>query len=193
MLGLYIFSHPSSSLPGLVLAIFAKTGMITPYNGVAAVTISASYQNILVCVEMFFASVMLRFAFPFNIYRIQNHKLTDRAGIKTISSNFRKSINPKDIFQDTIHNFSPAYQHYAGVNKAKNMKVSVSEDGREVVSYQVTLPHSARDDEDSSEAGEHVVIGNGILSRDSRFQNSDNQVSSLSLVETDDDQAILIN
>lgn len=139
---------------------------------------------------MFFAAVMLRFAFPFSIYRVQNHKLTDRAGLKTISTNLRKSINPRDILQDTIHNFSPAYSHYAGVNKAKNMKVSISEDGREAVSYQVTIPNSARDDEDSSEPGEQVVIGNGRTSRDTRFRNSE-QVPSL-LIDTDDDQAMLI-
>jgi len=146
---------------------------------------------------MFFAAVMLRFAFPFQIYRVQHHKLADRAGLKTISANLRKSINPKDILQDTIHNFSPAYQQYASVNKAKDVRVTVSEDGREAVSYQVTLPHSARDDydSDSTSGGERVIIGNrggSVSQSNDRFQTIDGHSPAL-LLDMDDDKVDLLS
>lgn len=165
---------------------------------------------------MFFAAVMLRFAFPYQVYRVQNHKLADRDGLKTISTNLRKSINPKDILQDTIHNFSPAYQQYAGVNKAKGVRVSVEEDGRETVSYQVTIPNSAQDDFEDSDSGAategirrgvedmgHVTIGGGGSSkgifnetalhhRDDRFRTVDGHSPSL-LLDTDDDKVNLMD
>ena len=104
------------------------------------VKIAAGYQNFILCIEMFFAAVMMKFAFPHTIYRIQKHKMAGRNALKTISNNLRKSINPRDIVMDTIHNFSPAYKHYAGVHKAVGVESSIRDDGRETVSYQVTLP-----------------------------------------------------
>ena len=127
---------------GFALAIIEKSGLITTQNNIKAGTISAGYQNFILCIEMFFASVMLKFAFPYYIYRVQRHRLTGKLALKTISKNISKSINPKDILQDTIHNFSPAYQNYAGANIAKHAQSPIDEDGREVVSYQVTMPRT---------------------------------------------------
>ena len=164
---------------------------------------------------MFFAAVMLRFAFPYQVYKVQNHKLADRDGLKTISTNLRKSINPKDILQDTIHNFSPAYQQYAGVNKAKGVRVSVADDGRETVSYQVTIPNSAQDDFEDSDSGAategmerrgvedigRVTIGGNsdrtfnetaLHHRDERFRTVDGHSPSL-LLDTDDDKINLMD
>lgn len=139
---------------------------------------SAGFQNFILCIEMFFAAVLLRFAFPYTIYCIQQHKLTGKVALKTISQNLRKSINPKDIVQDTIHNFAPTYQHYAGVNIAKNAEVSLEEDGRESVSYQVTIPDTAADYEERN-------TRNGSAKRDP-FPRS------TLLVETEDDDAPLL-
>ena len=198
-----------------MLAIIAKCGLITKYNTIQAGTISAGYQNFILCIEMFFAAVMLRFAFPYQVYKVQNHKLADRDGLKTISTNLRKSINPKDILQDTIHNFSPAYQQYAGVNKAKGVRVSVADDGRETVSYQVTIPNSAQDDFEDSDSGAategmgrrgvedmgRVTIGGNsgrtfnetaLHHRDDRFRTVDGHSPSL-LLDTDDDKINLMD
>lgn len=194
-----------------MLAIIEKCGLITTYHNIQAGTISAGYQNFILCIEMFFAAVMLRFAFPYQVYRVQNHKLADRDGLKTISTNLRKSINPKDILQDTIHNFSPAYQQYAGVNKAKGVRVSVEDDGRETVSYQVTIPNSAQDDFEDSDSGAidgmgrrgveemaQVTIGGSksnetiIHHRDDRFRTVDGHSPSL-LLDTDDDKINLMD
>ncbi|XP_047143277.1 transmembrane protein 184A isoform X1 [Hydra vulgaris] len=124
---------------GLVLTILDRNGLIGNKNQ-HGVKIAAGYQNFILCIEMFFAAVMMKFAFPHIIYRIQKHKTTGRNALKTISKNLRNSINPKDIVMDTIHNFSPAYQHYAGVNRSVNVESSIRNDGKETVSYQVTLP-----------------------------------------------------
>ena len=42
--------------------------MIKSLPGLNTGTVSAGYQNLLICVEMFFASVALRYAFPYHIY-----------------------------------------------------------------------------------------------------------------------------
>lgn len=65
---------------------------------------------------MFFAAVALRFAFPHSSY-LNQRKLNEKGqavAMKSISSNFKQTLNPKDIVTDAIHNFSRSYQQYAG-------------------------------------------------------------------------------
>ena len=65
---------------------------------------------------MFLAAIALRFAFPHSRYMNQR-KLNEKGqavALKSISSNFRQTLNPKDIVTDAIHNFSRSYQQYAG-------------------------------------------------------------------------------
>ncbi|XP_033630580.1 transmembrane protein 184B-like [Asterias rubens] len=108
---------------GVLLAILEVGGAIKPLEvegageTVQAGTVSAGYQNFLVCVEMFFAAIGLHLAFPYSTYE-QCTLLSDgpegaRAStMQSISSNLKDTVNPRDMFQDTIHNFSPAYQTY---------------------------------------------------------------------------------
>lgn len=74
---------------------------------------------------MFFAAVALRFAFPHSRY-LNQRKLNEKGqaiALQSISSNFRQTLNPKDIVTDAIHNFSRSYQQYAG-----GMAVTTNED-----------------------------------------------------------------
>lgn len=168
---------------GFALAIIEKSGLITTQNHIKAGTISAGYQNFILCIEMFFASVMLKFAFPYNIYRIQQHRLTGKVALKTISKNISKSINPKDILQDTIHNFSPAYHNYAGANIAKNASSSVDDKGRQVVSYQVTIPGGDDDDDNDNVCAQNI---------DMEPVDKDGFVPLIIESDGDDDQLVLI-
>lgn len=61
------------TLAGVLLAVLETVGVINPIidNGVSmasAGTVSAGYQNFLICIEMFFAAIMLRYAFPYQVY-----------------------------------------------------------------------------------------------------------------------------
>ena len=135
-----------SIILGVALAIIEKSGMITTYHNIAAGTISAGYQNLLICIEMFFAAVLLKFAFPHNIYRHQQYSYEGgSAALRTISRNFRQTVNPTDIVQDAIHNFSPAYRQYAGANISKDKSEGPEQNGRQAVSYQVTARNNTLD------------------------------------------------
>ncbi|CAG04497.1 unnamed protein product, partial [Tetraodon nigroviridis] len=113
---------------GLLLAILEKCGAIPQINSlevsVGEGTVAAGYQNFLICVQMFFAALALRHAFPFQVYM---DKSLDSQGdgvekegeascrcapMKSISSGLKETMNPGDVVQDAIHNFSPAYQQY---------------------------------------------------------------------------------
>jgi hypothetical protein len=54
-----------------VLAILEKTDFLPEfyYEGGkgSAETVSAGYQNFLICIEMFFAACAFRYAFPFHV------------------------------------------------------------------------------------------------------------------------------
>ncbi len=60
---------------GVLLALLESMGYILPmYNetgkeiDLPAGAVSAGYQNFFICIEMFFAAVALRYAFPIDVY-----------------------------------------------------------------------------------------------------------------------------
>ncbi|XP_023024260.1 transmembrane endosomal protein [Leptinotarsa decemlineata] len=103
---------------GVGLAILEKANVISPVinNNVTSTvgTVSAGYQNFLICIEMFFAAIALRYAFPYRKYA--QGCLTDSRGrsvtMQSISSSLKETMNPRDIMTDAIHNFHPQYQQY---------------------------------------------------------------------------------
>lgn len=101
---------------GVLLAVLERAEIIDPIvdNGLRAGTVSAGYQNFLICIEMFFAAIALRYAFPYQVYA--QGCVTDSHGrsvtMQSISSSLKETMNPKDIMTDAIHNFHPQYQQY---------------------------------------------------------------------------------
>uniref|UniRef100_A0AC34REM2 Transmembrane protein 184B n=1 Tax=Panagrolaimus sp. JU765 TaxID=591449 RepID=A0AC34REM2_9BILA len=107
---------------GVLLAILGATSAIDPVydkNGNEVIgrgTVAAGYQNFLICIEMFFAAICLRFAFGISAY-IDAHTVSGEndsrpVTLQSISSSLKETMNPKDIMQDAIHNFHPQYQQY---------------------------------------------------------------------------------
>lgn len=65
-------SMHSVSVTGVGLAILEKAEVISPIvdsNGAttSAGTVSAGYQNFFICLEMLFAAIALRYAFPYQV------------------------------------------------------------------------------------------------------------------------------
>jgi len=78
-------------------------------------TISAGYQNFLICIEMLFAAVAMKYAFPISVYLADSSSGGRSSGgvtMQSISSTLRETMNPRDIMTDAIHNFHPQYQQY---------------------------------------------------------------------------------
>ncbi|XP_048351321.1 transmembrane protein 184A [Sphaerodactylus townsendi] len=103
---------------GMLLAILEKCGVIPEVQiidgkPVGAGTVAAGYQNFIICIEMLFAAIALRYAFTCQVYREKKeNSTTNLAPMQSISSGLKETMSPQDIVQDAIHNFSPAYQHY---------------------------------------------------------------------------------
>lgn len=98
---------------GVLLAILEKAEVLASIPDVNAGTVSAGYQNFIICIEMFFASVALRYAFPYQIYGDFSASGPGRTvTMQSISSSLKETMNPKDIMTDAIHNFHPQYQQY---------------------------------------------------------------------------------
>lgn len=98
---------------GVLLAILEKANVIKADPHLNTGTVSAGYQNFIICVEMFFASVALRYAFPYQIYGDFTVSGPGRSvTMQSISSSLKETMNPKDIMTDAIHNFHPQYQQY---------------------------------------------------------------------------------
>ncbi|XP_003699255.1 transmembrane endosomal protein isoform X1 [Megachile rotundata] len=102
---------------GVLLAILEKANVISSINvgqPSSVGTVSAGYQNFLICIEMLFAAIALRYAFPYQVYSAGC--VTDSRGrsvtMQSISSSLKETMNPKDIMTDAIHNFHPQYQQY---------------------------------------------------------------------------------
>lgn len=109
------------------MALLEKIGVIQEYNGslsanagsnLSAGTVAAGWQNFIICIEMFFASIALRFAFPHTAYLNTSGRTTTGRVVtmQSISNNLKETMNPKDIMNDAIHNFHPNYQQYTQYN-----------------------------------------------------------------------------
>uniref|UniRef100_A0A7E4VR23 Transmembrane protein 184B n=1 Tax=Panagrellus redivivus TaxID=6233 RepID=A0A7E4VR23_PANRE len=107
---------------GFLLAVLSATSAIDAiYDSegnevISRGTVAAGYQNFLICMEMFFAAIALRFAFGVSAY-IDAHTVSNGDDVRpvtlqSISSSLKETMNPKDIMQDAIHNFHPQYQQY---------------------------------------------------------------------------------
>ena len=101
----------------MILAILEWAQVIHPEPSIGAGTVSAGYQNFIICIEMLFAAIALWFAYPHKPYLHSNSATpgatsTKGVSLQSISSNLRETINPKDIMADAIHNFHPDYQEY---------------------------------------------------------------------------------
>ncbi|VDD94269.1 unnamed protein product [Enterobius vermicularis] len=107
---------------GFFIEVLSLTSAIDPaYNDqheevISKGTVAAAWQNFLICLEMFFAAIALRFAFPVNAYIDASAMNSNPDGrpmtLQSISSSLKETMNPKDIMQDAIHNFHPQYQQY---------------------------------------------------------------------------------
>lgn len=109
---------------GVALAALETLGFIQPIvdeHGIhqtEAGSVSAGYQNFLICVEMLLAAIALRYAFPISVYVNEACVNGQEGGVgrtvtmQSISSSLKETMNPRDIMTDAIHNFHPQYQQY---------------------------------------------------------------------------------
>ena len=122
--------------------------------------VAAAYQNFLITIEMFLAAVLLRFAFPYKFY-MDLRKDEQGRGIpmKKITSHFKDTLNPHDVVDDAIHNFSRVYQKYAqqgdlsedgsgaeggGESRMVGINKNANSDDEEVVANTPTSPAGGR-------------------------------------------------
>ncbi|KAI1896162.1 hypothetical protein AGOR_G00091970 [Albula goreensis] len=119
---------------GMILAILERCGVIPEAlvidgHHVGAGTVAAGWQNFIICIEMFFAAIALRYAFTFTVYQEKKSEIPDNsAPMQSISSGLKETISPHDMVQDAIHNFSPAYQQYT--QQSTQEVVQPSQNGR---------------------------------------------------------------
>jgi len=117
---------------GVLLAILEQMEFIVPVKGpdgktieLSPGTVSAGYQNFLICIEMLFAAIALRYAFPISVYINEGCINADGSvgrsvTMQSISSSLKETMNPRDIMTDAIHNFHPQYQQYTQYSSGGN-------------------------------------------------------------------------
>ncbi|XP_042293753.1 transmembrane protein 184A-like [Sceloporus undulatus] len=133
---------------GMLLAILEKCGVIPEVQiiddkAVGAGTVAAGYQNFIICIEMLFASIALRYAFTCQVYREKKESATAAlAPMQSISSGLKETMSPQDIVQDAIHNFSPAYQQYTQQSMQEAEARGRGQNGH--VEPQANVPHSRK-------------------------------------------------
>jgi len=113
----------------LIEPIVSDDGSVTTKSG----TVAAGYQNFLICIEMFFAAIALKYAFPISVYMGTGCPEEANVGrsvtMQSISSSLRETMNPRDIMTDAIHNFHPQYQQYTQYSSTATTKGSHKRNG----------------------------------------------------------------
>jgi hypothetical protein len=173
------------SVLGVLLAILEKAGAIPAIYSVDGAmtvgvgTVAAGYQNFIICIEMFFASIALRFAFPHTVYSISETTTTGRTvSLQSISSSLKETMNPKDIMNDAIHNFHPQYQQYTqqGTNIPPEEMDSYRDHYKDIYN---DIPGSTGGVQDSHK--------NGTVSKPSGIQNRSRFTEKTTLLSSDDE------
>lgn len=101
---------------GCVFAILQKLGYLKPLSPEMSLgAVAAGYQNFFISIEMFFAAIAFRYAFPYEIYCYSNDRHSS-VTMQSISNSLKETVNPRDIMTDAIHNFHPQYQQYTQYN-----------------------------------------------------------------------------
>ncbi|XP_076815838.1 transmembrane protein 184A-like isoform X2 [Clavelina lepadiformis] len=113
---------------GVLLSVLEAAGAITAVSvggsseqDLNVGTVAAGVQNFIICIEMFFAAIALRYAFPYQIYQ-EKQPDKESASAHTISSRLKDTVNPTDVVHDAIHNFSPSYQNYTHLKETETPK-----------------------------------------------------------------------
>lgn len=116
---------------GCLFAILQKLGYLKPLPEVSAGATAAGYQSFFISIEMFFAAIAFRYAFPYEIYCYSTDR-NSSVTMQSISSSLKETVNPRDIMTDAIHNFHPQYQQYTQYNSSdshdRSKKDSVSDE-----------------------------------------------------------------
>ena len=90
---------------GVVLAVLESLGYIIKIYGEDGTTvqtttgaIAAGYQNFFICIEMFFASIALKYAFPISVYLGQGggEAVGRSVTMQSISSSLKVSVGKAD-------------------------------------------------------------------------------------------------
>lgn len=101
---------------GFLFAILQKFGYLKPLSPeMSQGAMAAGYQNFFISIEMLFAAIAFRYAFPYEIYCYSNEHRTS-VTMQSISNSLKETVNPRDIMTDAIHNFHPQYQQYTQYN-----------------------------------------------------------------------------
>ena len=141
---------------------------------------SGAYQNFLITLEMSVAAVLLWFAFPYGLYRDMRKDSQGRGvPIQNISNNFKDTLNPHDVVNDTIHNFSRVYQKYAIQN-------DLSEEDKGVVSDSDKSNGSSKESDTTSLKGNSNMFNR--MKPSAKKEESYERV--ILLVDSDEDEVL---
>lgn len=159
----------------VIPSLYSEEGKVDAGPG----TVAAGYQNFILCVEMFFASIAFRLAFPIAVYRGESSsssllarfrqpgasRLQDgdaeaakRVGapksvsMQSISTSLKETMNPKDMVTDAIHNFHPQYTQYVQQGGEANYQQDAAA---------LRALHARRDREAAGENGNTVATATG--------------------------------
>lgn len=106
------------SVKGIILVSYWQNLLIAIVSQAGGIDTPGSLQGILIAIECVPAAILVLRAFPISPYSkeaVDSSPLDSMSGkdFKQIFVSVQDTVNPKDIFQDVVHNFSSRYRGYA--------------------------------------------------------------------------------
>ena len=96
---------------GFVLALLTSVGVVESAHEALKI------QNMLICIEMFVASICTLFAFPHKQYIVHDAKSLN---MTNLGGKLSHAISFTDVVSDTFHQFAPAYHDYTLYAETEN-------------------------------------------------------------------------
>lgn len=111
------------SVKGIILVCYWQNLLISILAQWNYLENPGALQALLTAIESVPAAILVSKAFPVGPYRGASNDSSplDPVGFKQISVSMRDTVNPKDIVEDVIHNFSSRYRGYAQYHNVQEL------------------------------------------------------------------------
>jgi len=115
------------SVKGIILFAYWQSLLLALLDQLGYLEHPGAEQALLTALESVPSSILVAVAFPVAPYVADYNSPHSNDSLKQISVSMKDTVNPKDIIQDVVHNFSSRYRGYAQYHNIQGAALTLPE------------------------------------------------------------------